>query len=605
MRKTYYLLVAALVFMAAACNKSESINVNESPTSPDPEEELPVKVTYIKAEGGESTKASINDSDATFTWNTGDQIAVYAGGYKISDVLSSSYNGTNAATFSFSGVNAVEENDRANFAVFPASLVYDSSSNLYDTDVTASSLKINLPASYTLAQVQDEVSPVPMIATNAKDGDLAFKSICALVRVTAVNISKDADHIAVTFPGKKVQGEFTLTSVAPGTTGVVTSDTDGTDDTITITDLGISSFTASLVLNVPVPTGVADSQDYGDIKVTVYDSGNHKINAITTPLKLSAGVPAAWAPGRKASRKVTATLPVFSVSKSGKKAVFAPGNLQAVIGTAPDENGVALASSWSFASSQDSFIGNTTGNKTLTAGATVDLFCWVGASATYDSYGLVLKKGNDTDAHGNTSSESLKTDWGTLTIGTYTSGYWRTPASTDWRWVLGDQIDYTPGTTDFDNAVKVGTNCRYSSTLNSVENARFVKAKVNSCWGLIVFPDNYSHPYGVTLPSNINVSSTLAFNDSSGISAYTLEDWEKMEACGCVFLPAAGRRSTWNENYTVSSSSPSDGCMALYWSSNTGNAAKGNMMQAANKVGSTFNADRWYGQSVRLIHDVN
>lgn len=596
MRKTYYLLVAALVFMAAACNKSESINVNESPTSPDPEEELPVKVTYIKAEGGESTKASINDSDATFTWNTGDQIAVYADGYKISDVLSSSYNGTNAATFSFSGVNAVEENDRANFAVFPASLVYDSSSNLYDTDVTESSLKINLPASYTLAQVQNEVSPVPMIAENVKDGDLAFKSICALVRVTAVNISKDADHIAVTFPGKKIQGEFTLTSVATGTTGVVTSDTDGTDDTITITDLGISSFTASLVLNVPVPSGVADSQEYNDIKVTVYDSGNHKINAITTPLKLSAGVPVAWAPGRKASRKVTATLPVFTVA-SGKKVIFAPGNLQATTSVMPtSENPLGVISEWRFASNQRTLVGNTDSNKFYAKGD-VDLFCWVGASATYDSYGVIYQSEIVDDYHGSVVSEELKSDWGTLIIDDYASNTWRTPTSSDWLNVF---------------------NTRSSSTIKDSEssdiaNARFIKANVEGLAGLILFPDNYVHPYGMSNPANINKTGaesggpTVAWNTNT----ITLVNWEKMEAAGCVFLPAAGYRDFGNSGHWIGGRNDTSDPQVRYWSRNGAQ----NSSSVKSALGLNFNntkgwvssngSIRRYGIAVRLIRDLN
>ena len=597
-------MAAALVIIAAACSKSEVVNETE----PEPEteaeaavpaeENVPVKVTYIKAEGGETTKASINGTDATFTWNTGDRIAVYADGYKISDDLSSTYDGTNAATFSFSGANAVEENDRANFAVFPASLVYDSSSNLYETDVTESSLKINLPSAYTLAQVQDEVSPVPMIAENVKDGDLAFKSICALVRVTAVNISKDAHHIAVTFPGKKIQGEFTLTSVAPGTTGVVTADTDGTDDTITITDLGISKFTSSLVFNVPVPSGVADSQEYNDIKVTVYDSGNHKINSITTPLKLSAGVPVAWAPGRKASRKVTATLPVFTVA-SGKKVIFAPGNLQATTSVMPtSENPLGVISEWRFASNQRTLVGNTDSNKFYTKGD-VDLFCWVGASATYDSYGVIYQSEIVGDYHGSVVNEELKSDWGTLIIDDYASNTWRTPTSSNWSYVF---------------------NTRSSSTIKDSEssdiaNARFIKANVEGLAGLILFPDNYVHPYGMSNPANINKTGaesggpTVAWNTNT----ITLVDWEKMEAAGCVFLPAAGYRDFGKSGHWIGGRNDSDPYdpQVRYWSKN----GTQNSSSVKSAWGLNFNntkgwvssngSIRRYGIAVRLIRDLN
>lgn len=576
--------VVLLIVLSAACNK------NEKPL--DPQEAEQVKVTYIRAEGGESSKASISDSDATFAWNTGDQIAVYADGYKISDGLSSTYNATNNATFSFSGANVVDENDRANFAVFPASLVYDSGSNLYDTDVTESSLKINLPSSYTLAQVQDEVSPVPMIATNVKDGDLAFKSICALVRVTAVNISKDADHIAVTFPGKKVQGEFTLTSVAPGTTGVVTANTDGTDDTITITDLGISSFTASLVLNVPVPSGVADSQEYNDIKVTVYDSGNHKINSITTPLKLSAGVPVAWAPSRKASRKVTATLPVFDLTGS-KKVVFAPGNLLANISTLPTEGSpVGEADSWKFADYQYTVIGNVNENKLVKKGY-IDLFSWVGASAESDSYGILYKKTYDGSLHGSSDSDALKTDWGHNVIndavGAYAADVWRTPSGNDWTRVFTTR----PASTVTDN------------TDAPIDNARFVKASINGINGLIIFPDYYQHPYGVDAPAKINDPGVTDALVAFTVNEYSLAAWEKLEAAGCVFLPAAGYRE-----YT-SGGAPFVGQVntyAMYWSKTPvgGNPQRAYGVWYNNEKGwpSSNSRERRNGYAVRLVRDV-
>ena len=593
MKKYYYLMPAALVLFVTACNTIIEDNT--------PQDTNPDRITYIRAEGGESAKASINNTDATFTWNTGDRIAVYSDGYKISDELSSTYNGTNSATFSFSGANAVEENERANFAVFPARLVYDSSSDLYTSDVTASSLKINLPASYTLDQVQDEVSPVPMIATNIKDGDLSFKSICALVRVSVENISKDAHHITVTFPGKKIQGEFTLTSVVPGTTGVVTAETDSDDDTITITDLGISSFTASLVVNVPVPTGVADTQEYNDIKVTVYDSDNHKINAITTPLKVSAGVPVAWVPGRKASKKVTASLPVFTVGKStGKKVVFAPGNLQAVISTlAVTNNTPATASSWRFAAHQYDVVGNVNSNKNGVVGQPTDLFCWVGSSAVNSNYGLFIASTINSDYHGSSSSDNL-IDWGNLSIGSFSPGTWRTPTYAEWGWVVGA----TYGKEDV-----AGTDCRTSSTVNGIDNARYAKAKVGSINGLILFPDNYVHPYSVSaiVSSSINNRTlTMKASDvsSGNVSAYSTEEWDKMEAAGCVFLPTTGWR---NDSFSIGNVPGGDWEEGDYWSSspNADVTKASHLSIQQSNIYPNGGVARWRGEAVRLVRDLN
>ena len=81
MKKLYLMILAAGLASFTACRK-EVIPTEDSEES--------LTVTYIRAseESSEKTKASINGTDASFTWNTNDRIAVYADGYKISDPLS-------------------------------------------------------------------------------------------------------------------------------------------------------------------------------------------------------------------------------------------------------------------------------------------------------------------------------------------------------------------------------------------------------------------------------------------------------------------------------------------------------------------------------------
>lgn len=76
---------------------------------------------------------------------------------------------------------------------------------------------------------------------------------------------------------------------------------------------------------------------------------------------------------------------------------------------------------------------------------------------------------------------------------------------------------------------------RQASTVNGVDNARYVKAMIANTMGVILFPDHYIHPEGVQQPSGINDI------DDWG-TLFSLEEWTLMEQAGCVFLPAAGYR---------------------------------------------------------------
>ncbi len=271
----------------------------------------------------------------------------------------------------------------------------------------------------------------------------------------------------------------------------------------------------------------------------------------------------------------------FSVSNT-KKVYFSKGNLQATY------NGSSWT--WAFAANQWDYIGDATGNTKVTAtypfiseNATVDLFGWVGASSDWTDaaqYGITSStKTDNTNGYGNNVGEGLKSDWGTLM-----GDGWRTltgGSGGEWEWLLGPSSSPDPG-----------TNCRTSSTVNGTANARFAKATVAGKTGMILFPDSYTHPSGVTAPTSINTRDA-AYTANS----YDATDWGKMEAAGCVFLPAAGWRLG-NEVALV-------GDDGNYWSSTVSNENRawdvtfGSFTLAVN--GST---PRIYGQSVRLVRKV-
>ena len=256
----------------------------------------------------------------------------------------------------------------------------------------------------------------------------------------------------------------------------------------------------------------------------------------------------------------------FSVSDT-KKVYFSKGNLQAKI--ASYSSNVATASEWKFADSQYSCIGNAAGNNSFAADSWVDLFCWVGASADKNTYGLITFTSSSQANHGNVSDESLKTDWGTAAASSIGSG-WRTLSSAEWEYLFG-------------------TNSSNKRTTTS--GLYFAKATVNSVLGVILLPDDWSTSY-------YTLSSANSKNAAFTVNQISSSDWSsKLESHGCVFLPAAGRR--------IGSLVDVVGWGGVYWSSSAFNAGNAYCVDFySDGVYPAIGGVRYDGFSVRLVHDV-
>ena len=201
----------------------------------------------------------------------------------------------------------------------------------------------------------------------------------------------------------------------------------------------------------------------------------------------------------------SAGIGVFSVS-ADKQVTFSKGNLQYTQST----------DTWSFAENQWEVIGtdNVTGGivtsdeygdtKWGTALADkIDLFGW-STSATY--FGV------STSEDYNDYSGSF-VDWGTNKIGNDAPDTWRTLTHEEW-----DYLRYTR------------TN---ANTLYGI-------AQVNGVNGLILLPDNWNCPAGVTFKSGFK--GELGADYYAAYQTFTADQWSKLEAAGAVFLPASGSR---------------------------------------------------------------
>ena len=176
---------------------------------------------------------------------------------------------------------------------------------------------------------------------------------------------------------------------------------------------------------------------------------------------------------------------VFSVA-ADKTVTFSPGNLQ--YHPANDE--------WRFAPFQLDYIGEDNANLSETYNGWIDLFPW----GTGD---------NPLNIYGEIEDYATFVDWGVNKIGSYAPNTWRTLTSDEWKYII---------------------NGRYNA------EELIGVAQVNGVNGLILLPDGWTCPDGVSFKSGVAEDSE-SFADYQSFSA---SEWSKLEANGAVFFPASG-----------------------------------------------------------------
>ena len=261
---------------------------------------------------------------------------------------------------------------------------------------------------------------------------------------------------------------------------------------------------------------------------------------------------------------------VFTVA-SGRTVHFSRGNLQYQAST----------DIWRFAEHQYDYIGNDNSNISSTYTGWMDLFGWgtSGWNSGSNAYQPWAIGNSSSDFNpGGSYSNNLtgayaNADWGVynaISNGGNQAGMWRTLTKDEWSYLLFS---------------------RAASTINGTVNARYVKAIVNGTNGLVLFPDNFTMPSGMSYPSGINNGSASFFSNT-----YTKSQWIQMEGAGCIFLPAAGDRGS-----TVVANA---GVSGEYWSSTHGSEGYAYYVDFRDYYGlSMDNIGRGAGLSVRLVWD--
>ena len=133
------------------------------------------------------------------------------------------------------------------------------------------------------------------------------------------------------------------------------------------------------------------------------------------------------------------------------------------------------------------------------------------------------------------------------------------------------------------------TYSEWNYVISNRTDARFLRgtATVNGVNGLILLPDNWTLPTGVTFTYGEGGWSQ---------NTYSASEWSKMEANGAVFLPAAGLRDGTDVGYV--------GSYGDYWSSSANDFYRADYLYFGSSDVGTNDDSRAYGHSVRLVRGV-
>ena len=186
---------------------------------------------------------------------------------------------------------------------------------------------------------------------------------------------------------------------------------------------------------------------------------------------------------------------LFSIDVD-RQVYFSRGNLQYRAST----------NTWQFANNQYDFVGSTNQYLSSDFGGWIDLFGY-GTSGYNNLYPWLSSTSPSYYFSYNISNTPL--DWGVynpIINGGNEAGMWRTLTKSEWVYLF---------------EIRANASQKYS------------QATVNGIHGIIIIPDTYQSPVGLTFIPQSNGWTN---------NQYSISEWQLMEALGAVFLPAAGRR---------------------------------------------------------------
>lgn len=427
----------------------------------------------------------------------------------------------------------------------PYSAVYP-----YDEDIVLSdgNFEIELPAEQPYTESNGkQVINAPMVATGSGEPQLEFKNVCSLVRIRVRNnYEGEGDitlsSITITASDAYLSGSASITESAGNFTLAVSSGSKSVSLTGLSEEVKVNKSSKEYFIYIPPISGET-------LTITVNGKYSDKTLGEFTQVSTD-GVSLAKSEIGAASHRLNDCeyffTKAFSVA-ADRQVYFSPGNLE----YQPSTN------TFQFADEQwTSFIGSSTYGNLLTESNRVSTDKWLdrfgwgtsgwdeSGATYYHPYNLMCTN-NSSIGYGygpsaNSYRQSLTGDYKNADWGIYNNikngnktdaaGTWRTPTSSEWSYVYGSR---------------------------SLATSRKARATVNGTLGLILLPDNWKKPAGISMTLDPANSTT---------NVYTSDEWHLLEKYGAVFIPVTGK-STTRITGTGTAASNSEYTNGYYWSS--------------------------------------
>ena len=606
----YILFAAALLALAACTREAEMESENAVLFT------ASVESPFGHVSDTRTTYGSVDGSTMSLLWSAGDRItiwspdaAVYVSGNETHPAVSYTVNGQDAnSTYGkATGITVVSGSNRLEWGTpathtfygkypdpsWTASEPYAASSAFKNQDPASASFVCWLPATtsvtptgdnYTYAQgmtycYMTAYASVPRNTAVDLDFEQAVTAFRINIPTDGILSNLAISRVELSSASHRLNGQYTVNIAASRTYTIPESSLTEADRTVAMAFSTPVSAAEGHVLRMTLFTCPVSA---ADLTLTAVCSDGTKL---VLQLKTAEGEWFSFQPGKfydincgevTDPDSETPEPRPFTIDAQGHQVVLARGNLMALIGSynAP----VATAIEWKFGEPTEIIGGaETDGNYLFAAGVPdcvgkwVDLFSWQGASSTNDAshrvHGLVSLTYSDSQPyHGNQGSETLYEGcWDGLDISNG-DGY-------DWHMLSGPEWSYI---------------------FNERPSPRHAMASVAGRNGLILFPDNYEHPTGVAAIANADDTVPTTFE----VNVYDANDWTRLEAAGCVFLPGVG----WRSDGTTFNLAGDQGC---YWTSTSVNSVSAyNLNYRVGTVTPVDRSHRFRGMAVRLVRDL-
>jgi hypothetical protein len=449
--------------------------------------------------------------------------------------------------------------------------------------LTGDAVSVLIPHTYTYREENGRQRlGVPMVARGTSDNRLWFQHLTAAITVEITNhygFTIEVDSVAVMSNAYQLSGQKDITLAESMTVEANNSGVSDADKRVAVYFNGGTSLQilAGETRRVQVPVLPVGDDNRFTIKVGVHKVDDANVKYLFD--KTQAGGQANYALARRQMGYAGVTLGgVFTVAY-GKQVIISQGNLQYV----PRTN------TWSFHTHQYDICepGAVDSSMRYIAGGTlpIDLFGY-GTSGHNNMHPYMTSK-TDTDYIAPISTlVQTDYDWGwhnAISNGGNAAGEWYSLNSTQWRHLFNTRIPTTSG-------------------INSNNPTRYTYATIDGTHtGVILFPDNYSHP------TNADTLIGVFNNYSNYATIVSLDNWQKLEAAGAVFLPAAGYRIDAETNSTGCHKITQVSSQGLYWTGGTTTRTEANRLVFEYTSVPRFYKDygfRHFGMSVRVVKDI-